>query len=201
MEFMLLFYRITSAPRLFKRFGLSATRKPGTTAQAKKLLLELRRRLGQIEAIKIFDNMSRRERVSEKKHRLAETTACLMAFLLILCFATEGEAGDYRVRRKAQNYVVDASINRNPPVMGENTIRIEIRDAGGRTLTGARVSVNYYMPPMPGMVPMNYTIPATPGGNGYTAKMNFIMTGPWNIVIRVESGGSPWRVIVPIDVR
>ena len=62
-----------------------------------------------------------------------------MAFLLILCFATAGEAGDYRVRRKTQHYVVDAGINRNPPVMGENTIRIEIRDAGGKTLTGARV--------------------------------------------------------------
>ena len=85
--------------------------------------------------------------------------------------------------------------------MGENTIRIEIRDTGGKTLTGARVSVNYYMPPMPGMVPMNYTIPASPDGSGYVAKMSFIMTGPWNIVIRVESGGSPWRVTFPIDVR
>jgi hypothetical protein len=146
-------------------------------------------------------NMSRRDRVSEKKRRPAETAAGLMALLLILCFATAGEAGDYRVRRKTQHYVVDAGINRNPPVMGENTIRIEIRDAGGRTLTGARVFVNYYMPPMPGMVPMNYTIPATPDGSGYTAKMNFIMTGPWNIVIRVESGGSPWKVAFPIDVR
>lgn len=85
--------------------------------------------------------------------------------------------------------------------MGENKIRIEIRDAGGRPLTGALVSVNYYMPPMPGMVPMNYTVPAAAAGSGYSAKMNFIMTGPWNIVIRVESGGSPWRVSFPIDVR
>jgi len=119
---------------------------------------------------------------------------------LILCLALPADA-DYRVRRKTPGHVVDAAINRNPPVMGENTIRIEIRDAGGKTLTGARVSVNYYMPPMPGMVPMNYTIPAAPDGSGYTAKMNFIMTGPWNIVIRVESGGSPWRVVFPIDVR
>ncbi len=144
--------------------------------------------------------MSRRDRVSEKKRRPAETFAGLLAILLILCFALPADA-DYRVRRKTPSHVVDAAINRNPPIMGENTIRIEIRDAGGRILTGARVSVNYYMPPMPGMVPMNYTIPAAPDGSGYTAKMNFIMTGPWNIVIRVESGGSPWRVTFPIDVR
>ena len=137
----------------------------------------------------------------EHNRKPAAAAAGLLAALLILCLATPAEAGDYRVRRKTPNHVVDAAINRNPPVMGENTIRIEIRDAGGRTLTGARVSVNYYMPPMPGMVPMNYTIPAAPDGSGYSAKMNFIMTGPWNIVIRVESGGSPWRVTFPIDVR
>jgi hypothetical protein len=145
--------------------------------------------------------MTGSDRVSEHNRKPAQAAAGLLAFLLFLCFATEGAAGDYRVRRKTQHHVVDAGINRNPPVMGENTIRIEIREAGGKTLTGARVSVNYYMPPMPGMVPMNYTIPATPDGSGYIAKMNFIMTGPWNIVIRVESGGSPWRVTFPIDVR
>jgi len=144
--------------------------------------------------------LSRHGRVPEPKRRAAAAAAGLMAAVLILGLAMPADA-DYRVRRKTSNHVVDAAINRNPPVMGENTIRIEIRDAGGRYLTGARVSVNYYMPPMPGMVPMNYTIPATPDGSGYTAKMNFIMTGPWNIVIRVESGGSPWRVTFPIDVR
>jgi hypothetical protein len=141
--------------------------------------------------------MTRRERLSGHK----AAAAGFLALLLILCIAAEGLAGDYRVRRKTQNHVVDAAINRNPPVMGENTIRVEIRDASGRHLTGARVSVNYYMPPMPGMVPMNYTVPAAADGNRYRAEMNFIMTGPWNIVIRVESGGSPWRVTFPIDVR
>ena len=132
--------------------------------------------------------------------RTAETAAGLLAVLLILCLAMPADA-DYRVRRKTPSHVVDAAINRNPPVMGENIIRIEIRDAAGRSLTGARVFVNYYMPPMPGMVPMNYTIPAAADGSEYSAKMNFIMTGPWNIVIRVESRGSPWKVSFPIDVR
>jgi hypothetical protein len=145
-------------------------------------------------------NPSWRFRASGHKQGMAEAAAGFLAIVLILCLALPADA-DYRVRRKTPNHVVDVAINRNPPIMGENTIRIDIRDAGGRFLAGARVSVNYYMPPMPGMVPMNYTIPAAADGNGYSAKMNFIMTGPWNIVIRVETGGSPWRVSFPIDVR
>lgn len=62
--------------------------------------------------------------------------------------------------------------------MGAKTIRIEIRDARGQYVTGARVSVNYYMTPMPGMVPMNYTVPVSADGSRYKAEMNFIMTGP-----------------------
>ena len=146
-------------------------------------------------------DLSRLARLFEHKPGHTAAVAGFMALLLILCIAAEGLAGDYRVRRKTPNHVVDAAINRNPPVMGENTIRIDIRDARGRHITGARVSVNYYMPPMPGMVPMNYTVPAAADGSRYRAEMNFIMTGPWNIVIRVESGGSPWRVTFPIDVR
>ena len=146
-------------------------------------------------------DLSRPARLFEHKPGRIAAVAGFLVLLLVLCAAVPGEAGDYRVRRKTPNHVVDAAINRNPPIMGENTIRIEIRDTGGRPLAGARVSVNYYMPPMPGMVPMNYTVPAAAEGSGYSAKMNFIMTGPWNIVIRVESGGSPWRVSFPIDVR
>jgi len=125
----------------------------------------------------------------------------VLTSVVTLCIVDEGNARDYQVRRKTPYYVVDARINRNPPVLGINTIRIEIRDTMGRDLTGVRVSVNYYMPPMPRMVPMNYTVAAAPSGRGYSASMNFIMTGPWNIIIRVQSGKTFWKVIFPIDVR
>lgn len=146
-------------------------------------------------------DLSRRARLFEHKPGHIAAVAGFMALLLVLCAAAEGLAGDYRVRRKTSNHVVDALINRNPPVMGENTIRIEIRDTKGRYLTGARVSVNYYMPPMPGMVPMNYTVTAVEDGGRYRARMNFIMTGPWNIVIHFNAGGRPLQVVIPIDVR
>ena len=72
----------------------------------------------------------------------------------------------------------------NPPVLGDNEIRIEIKDPQGGPVLDAEVLVNYYMPPMPKMAPMNYTIPAPLKGKEYRAVMDLIMTGPWNIVAR-----------------
>jgi len=151
------------------------------------------------------DGSQKKERqrmgIPERQKRFRLWFWFVLVVAVTLCIVDEVNARDYQVRRKTPHFVVDAEINRNPPVRGINTIRIQIRDAMGRYLTGGRVFVNYYMPPMPGMVPMNYTVPAVPSGRGYAAQMNFIMTGPWNIVIRVQSGTTFWKVIFPIDVR
>ena len=111
------------------------------------------------------------------------------------------EAGDYRVRKNAEGLTFDIAINRNPPVLGDNEIRIEIRDPEGNPVLDAEALVNYYMPPMPKMAPMNYTIPAQLKGKEYSATMNLIMTGPWNIIIRARVQGKWIRVVFPIDVR
>ena len=111
------------------------------------------------------------------------------------------EAADYRVRKNVEGLAFDIAINRNPPVLGDNEIRIEIRDAEGHAVLDAEVLVNYYMPPMPKMAPMNYTIPAPLKGKEYRATMDLIMAGPWNIVIRAKTQGKLLRMTFPIDVR
>lgn len=111
------------------------------------------------------------------------------------------EAADYRVRKTADGLIFDIAINRNPPVIGDNEIRIEIKDAQGNPVLDAEVLVNYYMPPMPNMAPMNYTLPATLQGKQYRAIMDLIMAGPWNIVTRARIQGRWIRVVFPIDVR
>ena len=111
------------------------------------------------------------------------------------------EAGDYRVRKNAEGLAFDIAINRNPPVLGDNEIRIEIKDLQGNPVLDAEVLVNYYMPPMPRMPPMNYTIPASLKGKEYRATMDLIMAGPWNIITRARVQGKWVRASFPIDVR
>jgi nitrogen fixation protein FixH len=110
-------------------------------------------------------------------------------------------AADYRARKSVDGFAFEIAINRNPPVLGKNEIRVEIRDPQGQPVSGAEVTVNYYMPPMPRMPPMNYTVTAAPDGSAYRAVMDLIMSGPWNIVVRANPGGKPVRATFPIDVR
>jgi hypothetical protein len=124
-----------------------------------------------------------------------------LALLIMVTCGSPCTAGDYRVRKGDQGLTCDIAINRNPPVVGENEIRVEIKDPQGKPVLGAEVLVNYYMPPMPRMPPMNYTVPAPLKDGAYRAVMDLIMAGPWNIVIRAKSEEKRIRVVFPIDVR
>lgn len=124
-----------------------------------------------------------------------------IALLAIFTLVEPCAAADYRVRKNAEGLTFDIAINRNPPVLGDNEIRIEIKDQQGKLVLDAEVWVNYYMPPMPKMAPMNYTVPTTLKGKEYRATMNLIMTGPWNIITRARIQGKWIGVVFPIDVR
>lgn len=125
----------------------------------------------------------------------------ILISLLLLIFVTLAHGKDFVVKRNLQGYTMEVSINRNPPILGKNDVKVEISDSLGKHVVGAPVTVNYFMPPMPGMAPMNYTVKASPGGSGYGATMDLIMKGPWNIVIRADVAGKPIRMTVLIDVR
>ncbi|HQG32121.1 MAG TPA: FixH family protein [Deltaproteobacteria bacterium] len=126
---------------------------------------------------------------------------CAVGMAACLFAQETAHTRDYQVRRRSGEHVIEVSINRNPPVIGENLTRIKVLDGRGNCVRGAEVKVNYSMPPMPGMPPMNYTVRADASGDGYLAVMNLIMRGPWNIVITVRDRAKLGRVIFPIDVR
>ena len=77
-------------------------------------------------------------------------------------------------------------MDRDPPILGDNHIKIEIRDGGGKRVKDAKVLVNYYMPPMPRMAPMNYRTDAPLKGEQFQATMRFIMSGPWYVVVIIQ---------------
>ena len=122
------------------------------------------------------------------------------AFILFLIPGIADPKG-YEIKRKAGGYEAEVTIDRYPPVLGDNRIEIEIKDAAGRPITDAKVLVNYYMPPMPRMAPMNYITDTKLKGEKYKATMNFIMSGPWIIAIKINHAGKTSTAKFNVDAH
>jgi hypothetical protein len=112
-----------------------------------------------------------------------------LSFLLLFLTASVANSRGLTVKRNASGCQVEATIDRYPLALGENHIEIEIKDGSGKSITDAEVLVNYYMPPMPRMVPMNYRTEANQESDKYKAKLDIIMAGPWYIKIIIKHGG------------
>ncbi len=125
----------------------------------------------------------------------------VMFTLILLLIAGIAYAKDYEIKKKAGEYDVEIKIDKNPPVVGDNNIEIEVKDAAGKYVTDAKVKVEYSMPPMPGMPPMNYKTDAEVRGNEYKATMNLSMSGAWNIAVKITRGSKTATVKFNVDAR
>lgn len=121
-----------------------------------------------------------------------------MVFLLIAGMAY---AKDYEVKKKAGQYDVEVKIDRNPPVVGDNNVSIEIKDSSGKYVTDAKVRVEYSMPAMPGMPAMHSKEEATVSGNTYKAVMSLSMAGSWNVALKIKKDGKTNTVKFNVDAH
>lgn len=109
-------------------------------------------------------------------------------------------AKDYEMTKKAGDYTVMVTIDKNPPVTGINKMIVSIHDAKGG-VTDASVAVDYGMPAMPGMGAMNYKTTAVLKGESYLASINFSAAGPWAVTIKITRGGKTQSVKLNVDVK
>jgi hypothetical protein len=124
-------------------------------------------------------------------------------YLLITLLLTTGLAfaKDYEITKKADDYTVLVKIDKNPPVVGENNVTIEIKDASGKNVTEAKVKLDYGMAAMPGMPAMFYKADAELKGTLYKAKMNPSMAGSWNITIQITQGDKVRKAKFNVDAN
>lgn len=126
----------------------------------------------------------------------------LAVFTVMLLFiAGIAYAKDYEIKKKAGEYDVEVRIDKNPPVVGDNLVKIEVKDASGHYTTDAKVVVEYSMPAMPGMPAMKYKENADLKGDAYAAKMNLSMAGSWNVTIKITRAGKTSTMRFTVDAR
>ena len=68
-------------------------------------------------------------------------------------------------------------------------------------MSDAQVMVNYYMPPMPRMAPMNYKTEAKMKKGKYYATLKFIMAGPWYIAVIIRHEGKTNTTKINVDAQ
>jgi len=127
----------------------------------------------------------------------------VLAVMLVLLAAGAAAAKEYEVTKKAGDYSVVVKMNRNPPTTGNNNLAVSIKDGAGADVMDAKVTVDYSMPAMPGMPAMNYSAKAESAAKEkeYRAKLNFSMSGSWNIVIKIVRGDKTTPVRFTVDAR
>jgi nitrogen fixation protein FixH len=125
----------------------------------------------------------------------------LLIGMAVLLSAGVVFAKDYEVKKKAGEFDVVVTIDRNPPVTGDNNVTVSVKDAGGKAVKDAKVVVDYSMPAMPGMPAMNYKADAVQKGDEYKAVMNLSMAGSWNVTVKISAGGKSGSMKFTVDAK
>jgi predicted small secreted protein len=110
-------------------------------------------------------------------------------------------AKDYEMTKKAGEYTVMVTIDKNPPVTGKNNMTVGIKDGAGKDVTDAAVAIDYTMPAMPGMPAMNYKAGTSLKNKRYVAEVDFSMSGSWSIAVKITRGGKTQSVKLNVDVK
>ncbi len=125
----------------------------------------------------------------------------IVLIVVLLLVAGIVYAKEYEVQKKAGDYNIEVKIDKNPPIVGDNNITIEVKDSSGNYVTDAKVRLDYSMPAMPGMPAMNYKTDAELKGSEYTANMNLSMSGSWNVAVKVTRAGKTATMKFSVDAH
>jgi len=121
--------------------------------------------------------------------------------LALLLAAGTAYAKGYEVQKKAGEYDVTIVFDRNTPTASDNAVGITIKDAAGHIVKDAVVKIEYSMPAMMGMPPMNYKTEAVLKGDEYKATLGLSMSGSWNLAVKITRAGKTSTMKFTVDAR
>jgi len=105
------------------------------------------------------------------------------------------------ISKKAGDYLVDFTMDKNPPVMGKNNVDVTLKDKSGAAVTDAKIVIEYSMPAMSGMPAMNYKSTAELKGDRYVAVIEPSMSGSWNLAVKITRSGKTDTAKFTLDVK
>jgi hypothetical protein len=114
-----------------------------------------------------------------------------IAVVFIVALMLFGCSKGYESQRSVDDVKITLSVDRYPLVKSDNTLAVKVADSSGKPVNDATVNVRYFMPPMPGMAPMDYNTQAVLKGDRYVFTANVPMEGGWKAEVSVTRPGKP----------
>ncbi len=115
----------------------------------------------------------------------------LTVLMVVILAAAAGCSKGYESRKNVGDMNISLKADRYPLVMGDNALSVSAADQAGKAITDAKVDVRFYMPPMPGMAPMESMVQAQLKGDAYACTVNVAMEGGWKVDVTVTRPGKP----------
>jgi nitrogen fixation protein FixH len=124
-------------------------------------------------------------------------TVIIMIGLLLISGVVYAES--LSMEKATGDITARISLGSNPPVVGNNSLHVELLDEKGQHVTDAAVEVYYFMPSMPAM---NYTSKTDLVENSYVASIKPVMAGKWQVNVKfVRADGKLHEVSFDFDAK
>jgi Cu(I)/Ag(I) efflux system membrane fusion protein/cobalt-zinc-cadmium efflux system membrane fusion protein len=108
-----------------------------------------------------------------------------------------GATGAQTGGQNASQANIELSTDPNPPQRGNNVLRVKVSDRSGKPVSGAEVTIKFYMAAMPAMsmAAMDMTTKLSEKGGGlYEGSGKLDSGGTWQVTITVQKSGQTLAV-------
>jgi len=132
------------------------------------------------------------DRIVSSANFLIDSEAQLQAALGSFAPPPSGAGAAAAMNAPAQQIAIDLITEPSPPQKGSNTVRVKLAQPDSKAVTGAQVSVTFFMAAMPamGMSAMQAVATLADKGNGmYEAPLQLQTGGTWQVTITVQRNG------------
>jgi hypothetical protein len=140
--------------------------------------------------------------ISNEKEKLMKRLSAMIMMTMMVFVLSVGLSWGYETQKASGGLTIVLSTRSYPLATGDNALNVKVTDASGKAVTDAKVSIRFFMPPMPGMAPMSSTVQAQPAGDAYPFTANVAMAGTWKAEVSVARPGKPpVTAIFNLDAR
>lgn len=113
-----------------------------------------------------------------------------------------GMSWAYESQKTKAGLTITLSVGSYPLVKSDNDLSVKVTDKTGKAVADAKVTVRFFMPPMPGMAPMSSKPEVVLKGETYRFIANPAMEGTWKAeVVVTRPGKSAVTATFNLDAR